>query len=193
MCSRDDHPPYDDPTDDEMGHAKAVTIDAAIAARSGFPPAGGWQSPLGQRVRRFLDRQAGVPVAYANLTADDFVATATVPPLRADERPFWAIISPLGAVAFRHGRPTLAQLHEALGGYLEMVPGTLPEYTAFVDEDGRRHGWAANLSASLFCRWAGLVGPVVIVGPEDAAGDLTPIPDHVRARLVHEVIEGGRA
>lgn len=220
MCSRDDHPPYDDgpdlgdlrdepPTDDEMGYAKDVTIDAAIAARSGFPPAGGWQSPLGRAVRRFLDRPVGllvgiadavepeVPVAYATLPgSDDYVRAEPTPPLRSDEAPFWAVVHVQGHVTFHHGRPTVRDLQNAVGGFIELVPGTLPEYAGFCCDDAkhRQPRWAANPSATRFVGLVGdvILGPVVLVGAEEN-GILTPLPAHVRARLVHEVIEGGRS
>lgn len=127
-------------------------------------------------------------IGYAQSPAgDDYVMAEPIPALDSAAAPFWATIHPAGHVTFRPTAPTVADLQTAVGGYFEPMPGT-PGFVALACEDGLQYRFAPNPLASAFLRRP-VVGVVAIIGPADARGEATPIPDAIRARLVHEVIE----
>ena len=80
-----------------------------------------------------------------------------------------------------------------VGGMIEAV--TIPDYfTAYLDEEGKLKGRAANIRAHALLHlndpslspWDVIVGYVVVVGPADASGDDTDAPESLcRAMGLH--------
>lgn len=62
------------------------------------------------------------------------------------------------------GKLTLEQLQEAVGGYIEGVPGT--NHRAWCNEDGRLQGLKVNTAASLMFNQV-LVGDVLVLEEGD--------------------------
>lgn len=113
-------------------------------------------------------------------------AVATMP-----EAPHWAVIRASGLVKFIHGKPTLRDLQNAVGGLIEGVPMDDESFTAFCNEEGKLEGLPVNHAATRFTGIRGdvLMGDVVIIGPPDDEGENLPLSSDVRMRLVREVAE----
>lgn len=75
----------------------------------------------------------------------------------------------------------LAVYQEAVGGYIERVPGR--DCVLIVDEDGQLRQLPFNPQATMFARSRGLevtlVGPVAILGPLDGRGNPTDVHQSV--------------
>ena len=68
----------------------------------------------------------------------------------------------------------LAKLQEIVGGYIEGVPTLGAPLTVFVNEDGIARGYKPSaIHASLGV----LLGPVLVFGPPDADGNVTPLDE----------------
>lgn len=81
-------------------------------------------------------------------------------------------------------------LKAVIQGWLEAIPWG-PTATAYLDEDGKSKFLPVNARASALAHangyiwdWDDIVGPLVIVGPADAAGDDTDVP----ATLAEEIL-----
>ena len=97
----------------------------------------------------------------------------------------WAIIRTDERVDFRRGKPSLKDLQDAVGGWIEAVPHRHPDFSAFCNEEGKINGLPLNSVATNFTGIHGdvLVGDVVITGPPDEEGENTSLPDNVIERL----------
>lgn len=70
-------------------------------------------------------------------------------------------------------REEVAEIQEAIGGYLEAIRHDLPNLTAFCDDDGKRKNRPLNrLATALFGSPNDpIVGNVVVMGPVNDDGD----------------------
>lgn len=81
------------------------------------------------------------------------------------------------------GEDGYTQLHNAVGGYIEMVP-LMGEVTIVVNEEGKIRRLPFNQVATsvwetFYGRTDVMVGDAVLVGPADDDGEPTDVPDHV--------------
>lgn len=84
-------------------------------------------------------------------------------------------------------------LRSVVGGYLEAIQLRRMNLDAFIDEEGKLKELAPNpiatvMAVSLGYRFlpgdTGIVGPMVIVGPPDANGDETSVPEDKIEKLM---------
>lgn len=73
----------------------------------------------------------------------------------------------------------LSVLQAAVGGYLELVPHSIPNFTVFCDEHGKMKKKKYNELATTIFGPPGdmIVGPIVVLGPVDEDGDTLGLTD----------------
>ncbi|MFC4372246.1 DUF3846 domain-containing protein [Citricoccus nitrophenolicus] len=102
--------------------------------------------------------------------------------------PITAIVIPADSAVAAYATTTngLDDFQRLTGGDIEPVTG--PGWTAYLDEEGKVKGRAANDRADHFMHWVSpcglaawdtIVGDVVLVGPVDDEGDDTAAPQVV--------------
>jgi len=80
----------------------------------------------------------------------------------------YPVIQPSGDIEYiqpegSEGRPTLRQLQDAVGGYIEAVPlADWPHRYMYVNEEGLIHGLPLNLIASKFAGQP-IMGPAILM------------------------------
>jgi hypothetical protein len=80
----------------------------------------------------------------------------------------------------------LCELQQAVGGFIEMVPGTGDRIGMYVCEDGLREKMPPNPIASGLAR-QDLVGDVVLFSGFDKDGNELSITEHAAVQLLNEV------
>jgi hypothetical protein len=84
------------------------------------------------------------------------------------------VVSPEGLISELGVEPTLETFQQLVGGYIEGI--TREGFFAYCDEEGRLKNRAVNTVASSILG-VDVYGSVVFMGPPDAEGNETDVPD----------------